>query len=186
MADYAIASQAELRRAIDQHCQKFFLEGPSGFDWILPNELIALRENPLYVDFIEVDGDLFWSSPVDQGVRAIPKSIRLVAALTRSGIVSTVGLQELMNAWSGFDPEEDTHCSEWQRRSRVALDVLASKQAVADDFDAAARLVVDLWPMPMVELVINQPEMRIEAMKAKRDALTEAWMADELGLDSGE
>src|SRR6266550_9060606 len=56
IADYSIASQPELLRAIDLHRQALYLDGPNDFDWIFPNELLAEREGALYVDLVESEG----------------------------------------------------------------------------------------------------------------------------------
>jgi AbiV family abortive infection protein len=187
MADYSIASQGELVRAIDMHRPTLHLDGPNDFDWIVPNALIANREGALYVDLVESEDELFWISPQEDPHRpTVPRPIRLVHALTKTGLVSTAGLRVLQDAWRGFDPTADTYYGEWAKRSRAALNGFASKWPVSDDWDTAAGWVVKLWPMPMVELDITPIEVKADQLADRRTALFNAWMAREYGFDTAD
>jgi len=184
VADYSIASQPELLRAIDGHRQKLYLDGPNDYDWIFPNELITERENALYVDLVESEGVLGWSSPRnDERPVTAPKSLRLVEAIMNTGIVSQPGLTLLQEAWRGFDPTADTHHNEWARRSRAALEAFAAQHEVCDDWGNAAGWVAYEWPMPMVALDIAEVTVTAEELSKRREALHKASMVREYGLD---
>ena len=182
IADYSIASQRELLRAIDRHRQALHLDGPNDFDWIFPNELIAERESALYVDLVESEGVLGWSSPPEsEEPLPLPRSIRLVQALVRTGIVSQDGLPILQDAWRGFDPTIDTRYDDWAGRSAAALESFAAGRTVSDDWGEAAGWVVELWPMPMVALDIALVEVTAEELAERRESLFQATMGGELG-----
>jgi AbiV family abortive infection protein len=184
VADYSIASQPELLRAIESHRQKFYLDGPNDYDWIFPNDLIAEREAALYVDLVESEGVLMWSSPHDDDMLVTtPKSLQLVEAIMTTGIVSQPGLSILQDAWRGFDPTADTHHNEWVRRSTAALETFAAQHKVSDGWSNVAGFVVYEWPMPMVELDIDEVNVTAEELSKRREALREANMMREYGLD---
>jgi AbiV family abortive infection protein len=173
IADYSIASQRELLRAVDMHRQRLYLAGPNDFDWIFPNELIAEREGALYVDLVDSEGELGWSNPPeDAGPLDLPKSIQLVGALSETGIVSTSGLLLLQDAWRGFDPHTETHYGEWAKRSRATFKALTAEVTVTGHRTEAARLAIELWPMPMVEFDLTMVEVSPEEMAKRREALS--------------
>ncbi|MDQ2959803.1 MAG: AbiV family abortive infection protein [Candidatus Dormibacteraeota bacterium] len=184
IADYSIASQDELLRAVEKHRQQLHLDGPDDYNWILPNELIAERESILYVDLVESEGALGWSYPLEaQEPLGLPKSIRLVDSLRKTGMISPPGLTALQDAWGGFDSAADTHYAEWARRTTEALSATASGHSVDEEWSAAARSVVDIWPMPMVAIDIEMVEVNAAELTERREALTNAWLADQLGWD---
>lgn len=54
----------EVRRYVDSWRQEFYLDGPMDVDWIFNNEVLASREERLYVDYVEFeDGDRRWIGP---------------------------------------------------------------------------------------------------------------------------
>lgn len=184
LVEYSIASQRELVSAIERLRQERYLDGPNDYDWIFLNQLIAERENALYVDLVESEGVLGWSSPRND-VRLVtaPKSVRLVDAIMKTGIVSQPGLTVLQEAWRGFDPMADTHHEEWVQRSTAALEAFAAQYEVCDGWDTIAGWVAYEWLMPMVGIDINQVDVRADELSKRREALHEAWMMRELGLD---
>jgi AbiV family abortive infection protein len=185
MVDYSIASQGELLRAIERHRQSLYLDGPNDHDWILRNELLAERESALYVDLMESEGILGWSAPYD-AVSALDvtpsRSIGLVKALMEAGIISSGGLHFLRDAWSGFDAHQDTHYKDWAKRTELGLKAVAAVQSTGRDWLTAARRVVELWPMPMVELDVEEGRVSVQEMVERRARLQDEWLARELGL----
>lgn len=185
MADYAIASQGELVAAIDGHRQGLYLDGPMDFDFIFRNDLLSEREHALYVDLVDIEGQLKWRGPRDESKRGlmVPRSMRLVQSIVRAGIVSTAGLQALGEAWTGFQPHAETHCSEWIERNRRAIAEALPDQGIGqDDWSAHAAFVADRWPMPMVELDLDLIDLTVEELVVQRDELYERFMRRELGL----
>jgi AbiV family abortive infection protein len=187
IADYSIASQAELLRAVEKHRQELHLDGPNDYDWIFRNELIAERESVLYVDLVESEGELGWSSPTDaeEPLRP-PKSLRLVDSLMKTGIVSPAGLPILQDAWRGFDPSADTHYAEWAKRTTQALETFATGHNVGDSWGAAAWSVVHIWPMPMVAIDIEMVRVKAADLAERREALSAEWLARQYGWDLDE
>jgi AbiV family abortive infection protein len=181
IADYSIATQEELLGAVESHRHRLRLDGPNDFDWIFPNQLITERESALYVDLVEDEEGLDWSAPHDVGGAVLPSmcgSVRLVMAVTAVGLTSVAGMLALADAWDGFDPHTDSHCTDWAERTALALAATQMEEA------APAPFVVDRWPMPMVELDISEVKVTVDDLRAERDALAEAWWARQYGYDT--
>ena len=60
-------SFGELADFVEHERQPFYLDGPSGVDWIFPNAITADREQKMYVDYVrditERRGDYSWYTP---------------------------------------------------------------------------------------------------------------------------
>lgn len=182
IADYSIASQSELVSAVNRHRQGLYLDGPNGHDWIFRNDLLSERENALYIDLVDSEGQLEWWPPHDHEMsEPVPRSMQLVMALLSTGLVSVDGLAALREAWVGFDPHEDSHCQEWIGRTQRALQAFPDNNVEGDRWTSAAYFVADRWPMPMVELELEEAKTTIDAMVAERETAYEAYVMSEYG-----
>ena len=182
MADYSIASQAELLSAVSNHRQPLYLDGPNDYDFVFRNQLLMERENALYVDLVESEGTLKWWEPYDLKLSySAPTCARLVQAIVEAGFASVNGLQVLSTAWSGFDPKENSHFSSWRARTVEALSLLQAPDVKEEDWLRITRFVADRWPMPMVELEVEQEPVESETLLAEREAQWEAKMRREFG-----
>jgi AbiV family abortive infection protein len=183
VADYSIASQGELLGAVERHRRQLHLDGPNGFDWIFSNELISEREGALYVDLVEHEGGLDWLAP-DPGTwgSLVPRcrSVDLVIAIESMGFATEQGLRVLPDAWDGFDPLVDSHCTDWAKRTEAAA------ESAGFAGHAQAPFVIDRWPMPMVEIDVAEVKVAVADLQAKREALGQAWLAQQFGLDHRE
>lgn len=184
IAEYAIASQAELLRAVESHRKSRYLDGPNDYDWIFRNDLLSERENALYVDLVDAEGKLeWWMTSDDEMSTPVPSSMRLVGELLASQLVSPAGLRALQEAWRGFDAHEDSHCQDWQDRTARALSTFPDTNVQGGRLNAGASFIARRWPMPMVELRVEQDIVSVEALVAEREAAHMAWVRREFGDD---
>lgn len=184
MADYSIASRDELVGAVDRHRQGLYLDGPMDFDYIFRSDLISEREHALYVDLVDSEGELQWWGPREErGIPpSVPRCMQLVESIVAVGLVSLAGISAIAEAWSGFDPMVDSHCSDWIARNREALAALPSSAKQIDDWPAHMAFVADRWPMPMVELDLDEVSMKVEDMAVRREQLYDDFVRRELGF----
>lgn len=182
IADYSIGSQGELIRAVASHRRSLYLDGPNDYDWIFRNELLSERESALYVDLVDSEGHLEWWAPVDWGMAiSLSGSMRLVQALLETGLVSANGLDILSKAWTGFDPLTESHCGEWRERTARALCALPEINIDDSRLTTTAWYVADQWPMPLVELDVEEDSVKVDELVAQRQRLYEAEMIREYG-----
>lgn len=182
MADYAIASQKELLGAINLHRKALYLDGPNDYDWIFRNSLLSERESAMYVDLVDAEGSLEWWTPSDYEMSIpVPFSMRLVKDLLSTELVSPAGLEALEHAWSGFDAKEDSGSREWRERTAAALHTFPEANVSDGRLNAAASFVAWQWPMPMVELTVEQEPVSREELLIEREEAHEAWMRYEFG-----
>jgi hypothetical protein len=48
---------------VDRERKEFYLDGPNDVDWIFYNDILRTREETIYVDFVENDGQHVWHDP---------------------------------------------------------------------------------------------------------------------------
>jgi hypothetical protein len=78
-----------LVRYVDLLRRNYYLDGPNDVDWLFRNEIMAEREERLYVDYVETDDGDMWISPRRYdgiGPRYASGAVELVGALSRAGM----------------------------------------------------------------------------------------------------
>ena len=162
----------EVRERVDWLRRSHYLDGPNDVDWIFRNQLIAEREDSLYVDYVhEEEGDR-WTTPaskegVDFGVDTAVQD--LVGALHRMGCTSRAGLKIIAAAWARQPIDDDTHWQEVAAVNRSILEELANRgdgltDATADD----ARHVIGRWHFPLVDIDLKEIEVPLAQLEANR------------------
>lgn len=187
IADYSIASYSELSKLIQQLRQQFSLDGPMDFDFIVRNELLQRREGEMYVDLMDIEGELRWIGPVDVGPDHpfVNRSLELVRAIHRSGLTTPSGLQALSDAWSGFDPQKEHHFGSWHARNTAAVRAVAPLVGApgADQWADAAGKAAWLWPMPLVEEDLSMAKVDPGELEDERERRYNAFLRREYGFD---
>jgi hypothetical protein len=115
MAEMSPADFAEVKRLVDSMRASHYLDGPNDVDWLFRNQLLARREESLYVDFVhEEEGDR-WVPPAANDLFLYPPATarvrKLVGAFHRLGVMSVEGLALVADHWSSMTLQEETH---WQ------------------------------------------------------------------------
>jgi hypothetical protein len=146
----------EVRARVDWLRQSHYLDGPNDVDWIFRSQLIAEREDSLYVDYVhEEEGDR-WSTPArDDGFHLGAETAvqDLVGALHRTGCTSRGGIEVVARAWSGQPIDDDTHWQEVVAVNRAIVAELAERgralpNATTDD----PRRVIGQWHFPLADI----------------------------------
>jgi AbiV family abortive infection protein len=56
-------SLGQLAEYVDDSRQQYYLDGPTGADWIFRNRIIEQRERTIYVDYVDTDEGHCWTPP---------------------------------------------------------------------------------------------------------------------------
>lgn len=172
------ADFAEVKRAIDRERLPYYLDGPIGFDWILPNSARSTRELQMYVDYArditsEV-GARFWVSPLDhehrEYERHTPTSLVVARALHRIGMTTPEGLSIVAGIWRAFRPKPQTT---FPQLSRVIDHTLACVigRGLGREADLHAQAVIQHWPFPLWSLDLTlSDDPKPDALRKERDA----------------
>ena len=162
MVDYRIADRTELVGLLHQHRLERYLDGPNDVDWVFRNDLVAGRENDMYVDLVQTEDGLEWWPPLPSTVPPlVPDAVRLVLALQDSGMFAAGALKRLERSWVDFDPTVESHFGDWSDRTANALRGGPS---------ASLAIACELWPMPMTELELEEIVVTDEEIEERSPA----------------
>lgn len=175
MVQMRSAEFAEVRGLIDMMRQSHYLDGPNDVDWIFRNELLARREESLYVDYIHEEEGERWVTPASNDRFMYPPSPepirKLVGALHRLGAMSPKGLAIIADHWSPVAPEEQTHWQEVVAINRAIIEELIDADLVTDEALAEdGSFAVQHWPFPMGSLDLSVRKVDISELEAERDS----------------
>ena len=159
-----IASFAELSELVEDECRYWHLDGPNGFDWILPNPISQEREHGLYVDYVrdvtEKAGVSFWTVPVSPtpilSRYHAPECVSLVRLLSSAGALSTGGLAEIAGVWRRFEPVPDSDRGELHDLISETLNRLEPLDCAAVD-EVTAGFIIRHWPFPLWSMTVEEP-----------------------------
>lgn len=170
------ADLAEVRRYVDGLRPEFYLDGPNDVDWIFRNEVLAQREERLYVDYVwEEDGTGHWTDPAERAARSDemfdypePSShaVRLVNAMSHLGLLSERGLETAHKAWFGVTVVDATHWSEIFELNCAVVDALDVPDT--EDNRAAASIVCNYWTFPMYDLDLSSKKVAVAELQEVR------------------
>lgn len=171
VADIRPADFAELVRYVDLLRRNYYLDGPNDVDWLFRNEIMAEREERLYVDYVETDEGDMWISPRrydDIGPRYASGAVELVGALSRAGMSDARGLQVVAEVWRDFQPVPDTHWQENVELTRATLEQLPAEVVSADLTDGDVRRIMQSWTFPLHSVDLKMSEEDVEQLRQRQ------------------
>ena len=175
-----IRSFGELCDLVDQELRPYYLDGPNWVDWVVPNSILAEREQSLYVDYVrditDEAGDCYWNTPYSPASARLqyetPECVKLSKALSEAGANSPKGLAVIADTWRGFKPDSETDRKRLWNLIALTLDQLSiAGQAVGDD-SIASNLIIESWSFPLWSLTITEPRASPEELNDLREQRT--------------
>ena len=152
-----ILSFGELADFVEHERRPFYLDGPTGVDWIFPNAITADREQKMYVDYVrditEPHGDYSWYAPLVPPVAAFgsyrpPRVVGLSRALCDAGVSSADGLACVAEVWREFEPDRGTSRAELRNLIQGTL-IRLHEAGSSSTGREAESLIVSEWSFPL-------------------------------------
>lgn len=144
---------------VDRARPEYYLDGPTGSDWIFRNWIMALREEMFYVDYVAgSDGHRAWWSPERfdaSGATFIDATaFRVVDAMHALGFSRPESLTTIASIWRSVPVDESL---DWRTVANLNADTLARLDA---NYGDAAALVGERWPYPMYRLEMSPLKLK--------------------------
>jgi hypothetical protein len=173
MTHMSPADFAEVRTTVDTMRPSHYLDGPNDVDWIFRNQLLAHREESLYVDYIHEEEGERWVTPASNDVFMYPPPVapvrRLVGSLNRLGAMSPGGLKIVAKHWTGVSLNDGTHWQETMRVNQAIVEELIDRRIPSSDATPEdGSFVVGQWPFPMGDLDLRELPVDLSELEAKR------------------
>lgn len=173
------ADLAEVRRHLDFWRQEYYLDGPMDVDWIFGNEVLARREERLYVDYIEDEHrDRRWTGPLDRTQAfdtpfshpAPPSTVvELVAAMHRIGLLAQQGLAATCDIWDGVAVDDTMHWSDLRPLNVAVLHELQPSGWASEEDIEGVHYVLEHWLFPLTTLDLALAKVDIADLQQARE-----------------
>ena len=147
---------AELKGYVDMMRKSHFLDGPNSVDWIFRNDIIAQREDTIYVDYIETEDGHEWLSPRNDELLVslldVPQTLKVSRALHETGMTTPSGLEVIAKIWRPVNVHPELRWDEVEAKNRETLKELERTGLLISDNGDANAAVVGRWPFPLYTL----------------------------------
>lgn len=167
----------EIRKAIERECHEYFLDGPNDFDWIFRNEILQTREEQLYVDYIESDGDHIWLTPKRYyhpemhrpTLYLMSDVFEVASALYHAGCTDPNSLLCIANIWRPIEITDDFTWLQLRELNIKTLEELDKLGLLNTREERYIPTIIDKWLFPLHGLDIRIIKVDKETLKQIRD-----------------
>jgi AbiV family abortive infection protein len=152
--------------------KEYDLDGPNGTDWIVRNEIVQLREDTIYVDYVSRDEGKYWHEPRPLPLdppwfrRRPPKVIGVCLALHHSGMTSTEALREIAGFWRILDPRGIKDFASFRKANVDLLQSPGLNCLLRHRSRATYREVCSGWLLPLHGLDLGKIRVNLEDLRA--------------------
>lgn len=167
----------EIREAIEVECHEYYLDGPNDYDWIFKNEVIQIREEQIYVDYVENEGDHYWLSPKryyhpelhPSTFYLAPSVYEVATALWNVGCAKPEALLSISKIWRSIELSDDFHFTKLRALNIKTLEKLDEEKLLNTQEPKHLSTIIDKWMFPLHSLNIRIIKIDKEALKETRD-----------------
>ncbi len=169
----------EVLRWVDNERQEYYLDGPNDVDWIFHNWTLQQREERIYVDYMENDGEHQWLSPERYDTmlenrlsfELVPKVIQLSATLHSLGISKPKALELIASKWRPIKMDDSFSWQDLRTLNKETLEELENKRLLENSNESTERDIIDNWLFPIYSIKIRI----VEVDKKKLREIQENW-----------
>lgn len=157
------ATFGDVRKIVKSHCHEYYLDGPNDFDWIFRNEILQSREEKIYVDYVENDGEHVWLTPNryylheigQEGIHLIPDTIEVAEAWWKAGGTSPKALAVIAKKWRTTLMTDDFHWANLRKLNIETLELLQSHGCLKEVGSKYYTTIIEKWLFPLYDLDIS-------------------------------
>jgi len=176
------ATFGELRGYVDGWRAQLFLDGPNDVDWIFRNQIMAAREDAMYVDYVVGEQGGHWTSPRTNAILAEMYGgsvvVDLATALARLGCTTVEGLQVVAAEWAGITVDDTTEWHAVERINRRVVQQLADRKLIDPSATRdEGELVYEQWTFPLNTIDLTQ---QVKVTKQELQERRDQWIADQI------
>jgi hypothetical protein len=173
------SSLSQLQEYVNLHRDEFYLDGPSGADWIFRNEISQAREGVLYVDYVALGDAHHWSEPTqyEELLTLLPTPAALSTArnLHDVGASAPAALAVVAGFWRANPPVADTHWGDIRKANYRTLTLLDDQGLLREQPQEIYSSFVNDWPFPMYDLDLTQIPVSIAFLQERQRAWNPDW-----------
>lgn len=164
---------AEIERIADIERETLYLDGPNDVDWIFRNDILAQREEAMYVDYVKADDGHKWLCPRDDKLTLsffdAPQVLKISHALHETGMTTPSGLAVVAEKWRPVNLHSELRWNDVEMKNRETLDELSRRGLLISDHGEAFRTVVERWPFPLYTLDLSPKVVDRKKLQQKQN-----------------
>lgn len=173
------ANFKEVKNWVDNERKEYYLDGPNDVDWIFHNWTLQQREERIYVDYMENDGNHQWLSPQNYddllesrlSFELVPEVIPLSTALYSLGFSKPEALKVVAEKWRPIKMNDHFSWQDIRQLNKETLEELENNQLLENVNEAVKRNIIDKWLFPIYSI-----DLRIVKVdKEKLREIQENW-----------
>ena len=183
--DWRPANFKDMHSYVEDERVLFYLDGPSGYDWIFKNDIEQSRENLIYVDYMQditnenEPRDRYWVYPDnDKYIHDrffnfhTPASVTLILAMQRANITTVSGLRIIADIWRSFNPTPTTHVSELTDRNHLTINTLHECGILDNNkLEEGDQIALLTWPFPLWSIEVRKQRKPRKQQQADMEKL---------------
>jgi AbiV family abortive infection protein len=175
--DFYIGAFGDLHQIIERECHKYYLDGPNGVDWIFRNELLQMREEKIYVDYIESERQHMWLTPKRYYHPEMalytnylrPQIVEVAMALWKAGLTKSDALSTLANNWRELQITNEFTWLQLRECNIKTLEDLEKNNLLNTQEELVCTTIIDKWSFPLYSLDIRIIKVDQDKLKDTRD-----------------
>jgi AbiV family abortive infection protein len=176
LCGWRASSYSELCQYIETELNEFFLDGPTGGEWIFRNSIISKREEAFYVDYVQYEeGEHEWQTPrLNDKISELLASpsnssvIKMVKAINSIGISKVNSIQIFANFWREFKFDANTHYQDFKKANLRCLEDLERNNLLNEASEAEYSLVVNEMPFPLYKEEMKEKKIPVVTLKERQ------------------
>lgn len=181
--DWRPSRFGDLLTYIEPERKDLYLDGPTGVDWIFPNQILHEREETIYVDLVLGDTGRRWAVPrtgdvilVRHGLPFSPSPLGLAQAMKEAGMTSTDALAIIADLWRPIEVREDMEWRQLRAMNIKTIETLEARGALAvlDDERKVFPTIVNEWTYPLHSVDLSL----IRVKRGDLEAIQGQWSPD--------
>jgi hypothetical protein len=174
------ADFAEVMRLIELERPKWYLDGPTGTEWLFYNRNLQQREDALYVGYEREETDEsekregYWRSPLHSiaGSHLTKNVFAVCRALDQMGVLAREALVVVATIWRQIELCPLTTSADMERWNRSTFEELEKRGLLREVSDSALTIAIDHWPVPLWSIDVGKPK-DTESNKLKKALLAQ-------------
>lgn len=169
------ASFGEVRRWVDSERKQYRLDGPNGVDWIFYNDILRRREETIYVDYAEEDGQTWWNDPGQLEEIGNPFQIseppvlKLMNALNDAGCLATPTLTIIARTWQSVSLDDNCSWEVVRDLNLAILDAMRQQGLLKTQSEEIRIIIASNWLFPLYPLDLGKESVKSKELDAVRN-----------------
>lgn len=177
VCELEVCSKNELCKYLSSAREQFYLDGPNDVDWIFPNQILSRREGHMYVDYVESDGDYYWSNPFKLEKmfgHYRPRVLSIATALQSTGCMEPSALHATRRIWQQSSIDASSSYKELRAVNYKSLEELEKLDLLDDSDDASIGMIVNNLPFPLYDVDLSLVKVDQKSLESIQETRTGA------------